>query len=61
MSNPPSIHPHSHKTELSSVRLCQGCELPVDVQPLEKKAKAPTVLVAALNYTEVGTPRFQVT
>lgn len=40
MSHPPSIQPHSHKTELSSVRLCQGCELPVDVQPLEKGKSA---------------------
>lgn len=38
MNHPHSIH--SHPTKLTSLRLCQGCELPVDTYPLEKGKQA---------------------
>lgn len=40
MSRPHSLKPHSHQTELTALRLCQGCELPVDTYPLEKGKNA---------------------
>lgn len=40
MNHPPSINTSSHKTPRTSVRLCQGCELPVDHIALEKGRSA---------------------
>lgn len=38
MSSPSKLHPHN--TELTSVRLCHGCELPVDLTPVEQGKSA---------------------
>lgn len=40
MAHPPCSNPHSHSTPQISVRLCQGCELPIDNVPLEKGLSA---------------------
>ncbi len=40
MNHPPRIKPQYHQTQVKSLRLCQGCELPVDTFALEKGKNA---------------------